>query len=418
MRHYPPYLSLERALELLKPGLRVYIPGGCAEPTPLIGLLSAEPDHAAGVTFLGIWVPGANQVPYPTLHPTTRVETIFLTPDLHEAAKAGQVHFLPMGYRRAYDWLRDRARIDLAFLTVAIDGNGDYCAGLSADFTEVVARAAKVKIALINPLMPAPKLSPRLDPSLFDFAVTCPFAPIQLDGPAHDPMTDAIGRHIASLVRDRDVLQFGIGKIPGAILPLLADRRGLRIYSGMVVDGAIALMESGAIAPQSGSIFSGVALGSADLYARAGNDPAFQFSAVNETHDFRRLSAIENLVAINSALEIDLSGQVNAEAVGTQQVSGAGGIADFLRGAAAAPGGRGIIGLASTAKSGALSRIVPTLGAGVPVTVPRNDVSLVVTEHGIADLRYKTLAQRADALIAIAAPAHRPALEQARRRLS
>jgi acyl-CoA hydrolase len=186
----------------------------------------------------------------------------------------------------------------------------------------------------------------------------------------------------------------------------------------MVVDGVIPLMESGAIAPRAGSIFSGVALGSADLYARAGEDPAFQFGAVNETHDFRRLSAIENLVAINSALEIDLSGQVNAEAVGTQQVSGAGGIADFLRGAAAAPGGRGIIGLASTAKSGALSRIVPTLGAGVPVTVPRNDVSLVVTEHGIADLRNKTLTQRADALIAIADPAHRPALEQARQCLS
>jgi len=402
--------DLDAVLDLLRPGMRVYVPGGCAEPTPLIAALRQRPEAASGITFVGIWIPGINQIDFCSLHPTAKMETIFLPPELHASHQAGRVLFRPMGYRNAWTWLLERSDIDLAFLTLSPGGS----AGLCADFTQAAARAARTTVGLMNSSMPDIAASPRIDPDSLTHQLGLDFAPITFDGGGDDPVIAAIAGHVASLVRDYDALQFGIGRIPGAILSRLSDRRGLRIQSGMVVDEVLDLIEAGAIMNDRGAIASGLAMGMPKLYAHAAEDARFSFHGVDHTHDPRVLAATKNLVAINSALEVDLSGQINAEALGSRQISGAGGISDFLRGAALSPGGRPIVALAATAKAGTISRIVPLLAPGTPVTISRNDAGIVVTEYGIADLRGKSLAARADALIAIAAPQHQANLEASR----
>ena len=226
-----------------------------------------------------------------------------------------------------------------------------------------------------------------------------------------------VGSDLFATLRDGDVLQFGIGKVPAAVLPRLTACRNLKIHSGMVVDGVMNLLDAGAIVDEPGAVTSGLVIGGPELMRRAGDDPRFRFAGVDHTHDGRVLGAIDNLVAINSALEIDLTGQVNAEAANGRQVSGAGGLADFMRGAGLSKGGRGIVALGATARGGAISRIVPTLGPGCPVTVPRNDVGLIITEFGVADLRGLDMAARANALIAVADPRHRDDLARAHRGL-
>jgi acyl-CoA hydrolase len=223
---------------------------------------------------------------------------------------------------------------------------------------------------------------------------------------------EAIADLIAPLLQDGDVLQFGIGRIPAAILPRLADRRNLRIHSGMIVNQVMDLIDAGAIPDAPGHITSGLSMGSSALYARAASDQRFRFRGVDFTHDQKVLATIPNLVTLNSGLEVDLSGQVNAAYIGAKQISGTGGLADFAAGAASAPNGRGFIALEATAKSGTISRIVPRFQPGTMPAVMAEHASLIVTQFGIADLRGKSGMARAEALIAIADPRHREFLMQ------
>ncbi len=387
--------------------MRVYIPGGCAEPAALIDAFRARPDAACEVTFIGIWIPGVNRYDFTKLHPTARMETIFLPPELHPSWQAGRILFRPMGYRNAWTWLSGSAQIDLAFVNLSPNGS----AGLCADFTKVAAQSAKTTVGLMNQSMPDVMHSPQIAPCNITYQVACDFPLTTFNGGMPDPSMQAIAQNVASLVHDGDALQFGIGKLPGAILSCLTDHRHLRIQSGMVVDEVLDLIDAGAIDQTPGIVASGLTMGSQSLYGRAAGDQRFAFFGVDVTHDPRTLASVDNLVAINSALEVDLSGQINAEVLNGQQISGAGGLSDFLRGAALSPGGRPIVALAASAKGGRTSRIVPRLEAGTPVTVSRNDAGFIITEFGIADLRGRSLRQRADALIAIAAPEHRAYLD-------
>jgi acyl-CoA hydrolase len=405
-------MSLKNALNHLRPGMRVYIQGGTGEPQPLIEGLIRDPDRARGVTFIGIWIPGINQFDFAGLHPEARSEVIFLPAHLHDSFREGRIKVHPFGYRRAWDWLRHQAQLDLAFLTETPAQAGLFSAGICPDFAGAILASNCPVLALVNAEMPRPADSLVWPQDRAIDQIDCPFPLSNLADAPSDPTIEAIADLIVPLIQDGDVLQFGIGRIPAAILPRLVDRRRLRIHSGMIVNQVVDLIGAGAIPDSAGQITSGLSMGNPELYTRAASDKRFRFRGVDFTHDRKVLAAIPNLVAINSGLEVDLNGQVNATYIGAKQISGTGGLADFAAGAASAPNGRGFIALEATAKSGAISRIVPRFHTGTTPNVSAEHAGFIVTQFGIADLRGKFGTARAEALIAIADPRHREFLAE------
>ncbi|HEX5776784.1 MAG TPA: acetyl-CoA hydrolase/transferase C-terminal domain-containing protein, partial [Caulobacteraceae bacterium] len=240
----------------------------------------------------------------------------------------------------------------------------------------------------------------------FDVVVEGDWPLAEYDAGALDPAFDRISRTIAGLTPDGASVQFGIGKAGVAALAALEGRKGLKIHSGMVTDPLLAVLDAGSV----DEVVTGLALGTRRLFDRCGADPRIRFEPASHTHDIRTLAAIPRLVAVNSALEIDLFGQANAEFIDGRQVSGVGGLTDFLRGARLSEGGVPIVALNATAKG--RSRIVPRLAPNA-VSVPRADMGVVVTEHGAADLRGLDLDGRAQSLIGVAAPEHRDGLANA-----
>lgn len=410
-------LTASEALRALRERLpedgRVYAPGCSGEALLFVEAIRADPALAAMLTFLGIWIPGVNRTDYAGLHPDARSELIFLSADFRTSFETGAARFRPLAYTQAYRWLGDTP-IDAALVHVSPpDRNGMCSLGVSADFTPALdGRSDIIRIAHINPLMPSPENAPRLHTDQFDMAVETEHPLLEYAPGRLPPVFDAIADNIAALVNDGDVLQFGLGNVQLAVLKALRGKKNLRIHSGMVSDPVLDAVDAGAIADAEGAITTGVALGSLRLYNFVAQDARVVFAPVGHTHAIETLSAIENFTAVNSVIEVDLFGQANAEYIGGKQISGAGGLVDFLRGAATAPGGKPIVALASSAKRGAVSRIVPKLDAA-SVSIARADVGIVVTEYGAADLRNATIEERAEALITIAHPDHRPALRKA-----
>ncbi|MCC5974725.1 MAG: hypothetical protein JJT81_11815 [Rubellimicrobium sp.] len=256
--------------------------------------------------------------------------------------------------------------------------------------------------------MPDPDGAPRLPLSRFAALVEADHPLPELAPATPDPVSQAIAAHVVGLLREGDTLQLGLGKLQAAVLARLgaAAPAGLAYHGGMISSGMTLAASS-----FPGGITTGTALGDAAFYARVPALPGLRFAPVGQTHAIATLAAIPGFVSVNSVLEVDLTGQSNAEALGGRQISGQGGLVDFLRGARASTGGRAVLALPSTASGGRASRIVARLAPGTPVTVARGDVDLVVTEHGVADLREADLATRAQRLAAIAAPAFRAELE-------
>ena len=225
------------------------------------------------------------------------------------------------------------------------------------------------------------------------------------------PQTFAkIGAHIAALCQDGDTLQFGLGNVQQAVLKALHNHRDLKVHAGMISTPLADLIDQGAIADGPGAVTTGVAIGTSDFYQRASAEKRIQYAPVSYTHAISTLAKLPNFKAINSCIEIDLFGQANAEFINGRQISGTGGLVDFLRGAAASPTGRGILALTSTARNGTISRIVPRLPRDA-TSISRADVDTVVTEHGAAELKYKSIDERAEALIEIADPSYRDHLQ-------
>jgi acyl-CoA hydrolase len=279
------------------------------------------------------------------------------------------------------------------------------------DFQPAVLGRDLLRIAHINPNLPAPPRGHKIALSQFDIVVEEAQDHVAYDPGALDASFADIAQHVQSHIEDGAALQVGLGKMGFAVLQTLTDRKNLTVRSGMIIDPALTLIDCGAIMDTPDAIVTGIALGRADLIARMSASPNVRFAPVSETHNHDVLSAIPRFTAINSALELDLFGQANAEFLGRRQVSGIGGLTDFLRGAGRAPQGKPIIALNATAKGGTVSRIVPHLAQGT-VSVPRNDVAIVATEFGSADLRGLSLDAKAQALIGLAAPQHRDGLEQ------
>lgn len=405
--------ALLRLRERVPDGGRIYAAGCSGEPLLFADAFRRAPALATGLVFHGVWIPGVNRTDYAALAPSSRAETIFLSEDLRASFEAGRVDFLPLSYTDAFRRL-ETAQIAAAFVQTSPPGpDGRLTLGVSADFTpSLLHRPEVLKIAHVNPLMPSVGRGFSVDRDVFDIIVEAERAPLAYAPPAPAPVFNAIAARIISLIGDGATLQFGLGNVQTAVLAALGGKRRLSVHSGMISDGILGAIDAGAVDARPGAVTTGVALGSPTLYAHAAADPRFAFLPVSYTHALDTLRRIPDFVAVNSVIEVDLFGQANAEFIDGRQVSGAGGLVDFLRGAHAAPGGKPIVALASTARAGSVSRIVPRLSAPA-VSVARADLGFVVTEHGAVDLRGLDVERRASALIAVAHPDHRSALRAA-----
>lgn len=304
---------------------------------------------------------------------------------------------------------------DVAFVQLSpADADGHHSFGLISDHVQAMVQKARVVIAEVNDQVPYTH-GEKLHASRIACAVQVSRMPVEVGAAKIGPTDEAIARHAAAYIGDGAVLQTGVGAVPDAILRLLKDRRDLGVHSGMLGDGLVELVEAGVVtnarkAIDTGVSINGALIGTRRLYQWAHQNPQIRMCATSYTHDAAVLARLERLVTINSALEVDLSGQVNAEQSGSSYLGGTGGQVDFVRAGSRSPGGRAIIALSATAKGGSLSKIVPALSG--PVTTARSDVDVIVTEFGAAELKGQTLAERARRLIAIAHPDFREELER------
>lgn len=401
--------SLEAVVAALEPGMTVFVPGVSGESLAFFRALAATPEKAADVRFLGVHFPGINENDYAGLHPQARLRGYFMQPHLRAPIREGRVEIVPTDYAGV---LKDLARqqVDVAIAQVSPpDGNGAMSLGISHDFLPAVWERAKLRVAHVNPAMPATRGSWQIRTDDCDLLCEAPSPLLEFDGGTPSADLLQLGRNVAELIRDGDSLQFGIGKMQSAILHALSGHRRLRVWSGMVSADVLGLLDNGVISGDA-AIEAGVALGDASFYERVGHDCSFYFRPVSETHDVRRIAAIPNFVSINAALEVDLFGQANSEALDGRLIAGVGGMPAFAQGAQLSPGGRSVICLSATAAKGQVSRIVPRLGPGSLVSLPRHAAGTVVTEYGIARLEGLDTDARAERLIEVAAPQFRSEL--------
>jgi 4-hydroxybutyrate CoA-transferase len=416
----PQKIAAERLPELLRPGMTVFVQGASGEPTPLLRALAAPPQASAGVHYAGCLIPGVNRIDPAAFHPDARLTSFFVFGDVARSDAAGRVRFLPLHYSGIWDYLA-RLRVDLALLQVTPpDRRGRCSLGVSVHFVPAILERAGVVVAEVNAAMPRPARSHELAYDRLDYVVETERPLVTLATGGRAPEVDRIGRNVAGLIEDGDTIQIGIGKVPAAVLGSLEGRHDLGLHGGMVGDGVAALHAAGVLTGARKSFEPGLmvctaALGSERMYDWAGRCPDLRFAPVCHTHDVGVIGQIDRFVAINAVLSVDLSGQANAEMVGGRQVSGTGGLLDFVRGARLSKGGRSILALPSRAPGGT-SRIVPRLSESETVSCPRADADIVVTEHGVAHLRDKSVDERAEALIEIADPASRGALADRWRR--
>lgn len=393
----------------LVPGRTVYVQGGAGEPLALRALLAGHADALADVTLAGCFLPGMNDFDYAALNPKARVSCFMLPPAFRPSFDAGRVTVAPMAYSQIAVAMRDGPAPDLAILQVtAPDAEGNCSFGPCADFAPLVWPRARKVVAFVNPSLPRARRGPTLPASRIDIAIEADglFITAVEAAPAADQL--AIAARIADLVPDGAAIQTGIGGAPAAAVGRLNDRRGLVVRSGMVTEGYRGLADAGALAD--GGHITGLVLGSPDFMAWGCE--AFELADATVTHGPASLAQVERLWALNSALEVDLFGQANVEWQAGRLISGLGGAPDFARAAKRSPGGRGVLALPATARGGTISRIVPRIAAPT-VSIPRDDTDLIITEHGVADLRGASLEDRARALIAVAAPEHREGLDRA-----
>lgn len=353
-----------------------------------------QPEHTDAIDFLGYAGSG-----------TTRA-----------LAKAGKIDILPCHYSQLPLLIRSgRLRIDVVLVQVSPpDAHGNFSLGLAHEYLVPALELARVVIAEVNPDVPWIPNSRTLSADDVAFMVAAQHSVI--DTPASHPKVEerAIGAHIAGLIEDGATLQIGIGSVPEAVLGALHQHRNLGLHSGAAGDGVADLAQAGVLNGALKNIdrgihVAGLLMGGARLRKWAHKNPTLAMRSTEYTHHYGVLASIDKLVAINSAIEVDLTGQVNAEVVNGVYLGAIGGAMDFLRGAAASRGGLPIVALPSTAKG--ISRIVSSLNG--PVSTPRADVGFVVTEHGVADLRGQSLKNRIKRMIDIAAPAHREMLDLA-----
>jgi acyl-CoA hydrolase len=337
---------------------------------------------------------------------------------LRAVSAAGKLNIIPCHVSQVGPMIEEGIiGCDVAFVQVSPpDADGNHSFGLISDFVQKAVQKARVVIAEVNDQVPFTYGDVMLPASKIDVAVHVSRPPVEVP-PAKISQTDlAIAKHVANYIQDGACLQVGVGATPDAILRLLHDRRDLGVHSGMVGDGLVELVEAGVVTNarkpiDTGISITGALIGTKRLYQFAHRNPSIGLRSSAYTHNEAILSQLPNLVTINSAIEVDLTGQVNAEQTGDMYMGGTGGQVDYVRAGMRSHGGHAIIALPATAKGGTISRVTPTLSG--PVTTARTDVDVIVTEFGAAELKGQTLAERARRLINIAHPNFREELERA-----
>lgn len=407
-------VTADEALRAVRSGDRVFVHGAAAAPVALINALAARAGELAGVRVTHLHTEAPAPYVAPGMERSFRHEALFVGANVREAVRAGRADYLPIFLSDIPHLFRSGAfPIDVALLNLSAPDEHGFCSlGTSVDVALAAAGMAHTVIALLNAAMPRTLGDAFLHVDQLDFAVRANCPPAAVLVPSSGEVESRIGAQVAELVGDGATLQLGIGAIPNAVLARLGDRRDLGIHSEMFSDGVVDLAERGVITGarkslRRGKIVSSFVVGSERVYRFVDNNPGVELHPADYTNDTAIIRQHAGMVAINSALEVDLTGQVVADSLGTAVYSGVGGQMDFVRGAALAPGGKAIIALPSTTRDGKFSRIVPTLRPGAGVVTTRAHVQYVATEWGIASLHGQSLRERAARLIAIAHPAYR-----------
>lgn len=411
-------MSPEEAVRLIHSGDRVVIGHAVGVPLAITDVMVKHREDYKDVEIIQMVSQGNAKFCEPGTEGHFRLNSLFVGAQSRPAVKEGRGDFTPCCFSDVPSLLRELT-VDAAVIQVSPpDRHGYVSCGVSVDYTLPAAKCAKTVIAQVNRRMPRTLGDTCLHVSEIDCFVEIDHPVLEIPLPKIGEAEKAIGENCAKLVRDGDTLQLGIGAIPDAVLLFLKDKKDLGIHSEMISDGVVELIENGVITNARKNLHPGKSvvsflMGTKRLYDYADDNPAVAMYPVDYVNDPYVVGKNDNLVSINSCVQVDFMGQVAAESVGTTQISGIGGQMDFIRGARLSKGGRAVIAIASTAAGGKISKIVPFLDQGAAVTTSRTDVDYIVTEYGIAHLRGKTLKDRARALISIAHPKFREELAEA-----
>jgi 4-hydroxybutyrate CoA-transferase len=410
--------TAERAVGVVDSGDRVFVQGSAASPIELLDALAAQAGRLQGVRMIHLHLEGGAPHVRSGLQRSFRHEALFIGANTRQAVREGRADYIPVFLSDVPELFRSGAlALDVALLNLSTPDQHGYCSlGTAVDVALAAAQSARTVVALINRGMPRSLGDSFVHVDRLTWAVEANRAPIATVLPTPSEVEQQIGAQVAELVEDGATLQLGIGAIPNAVLARLGDRRDLGVHTEMFSDGVVELAERGVITGarktlHAGKIVASFVLGSEQVYRFVDDNPAVEMHPADYTNDTAVIRRNANMVAINSAIEVDLSGQVVADSIGARFYSGVGGQMDFMRGAALSPGGKAIIALPSTTRDGRLSRIVPTVGSGAGVVTTRAHVQYVITEYGIAALHGKSVRERARTLIQIAHPAFRERLE-------
>ncbi|MBX3297142.1 MAG: acetyl-CoA hydrolase/transferase family protein [Acidobacteria bacterium] len=417
------FVSAEEAVGSIASGDRVFIHGVAAAPRVLIEAMVDRSGELRGVELVHLHTEGRAPYSLPEHEDSFHVNAFFVGGNVREAVNEGRGDYIPVFLSEIPALFRRGVLpLDVALINVSPPDSHGFCSlGVSVDIARAAADTAKIVIAQINPNVPRTIGDALVHIKDIDFAVEVDEPLPEVPPPAPTVVDEAIGRSIAELIDDGATLQMGIGAIPNAVLASLTNHKDLGIHTEMFSDGLIDLVESGVVngrkkAKHPGKIVSGFVMGTKRLYDFVDDNPQVLMLDIGYVNDTSVIRRNPKVTAINSAIEVDLTGQVCADSIGRRQYSGVGGQMDFIRGASLSEGGKPIIALPSSTSRGE-SKIVPFLKEGAGVVTTRAHVHYIVTEYGVADLYGKNLRQRARELIRIAHPDHREELErQARER--
>ncbi len=411
--------SAETALRAIESGQRVYIGGGCAVPQSLLDALVARAPDLHDVETVSILTMGTAPYVDKEMKGHLRHNALFIGHNVRSAVNEGRADFTPIFLHEIPGLFRDGTMpLDAAILQVGPPDEHGFCSfGVEVGVTKPAAQAARIVIAEVNERMPRVLGDSFIHVSKLDYIVPVSRPLLEFPQSESGELADKIALHIAPLIDDGCTMQLGIGGIPDAVLGYLHDRKDLGVHSELASDGVMSLVELGVITNERktlhpGKCVAGFILGSQRVFDWAHNNPIVELHPTDYVNDPFIVAQNDKMISINSAIQVDLTGQVCADSIGEIFYGGIGGQLDFLRGAARSRGGKPIIALPATAKNGAISRIVAVLDRGAGVVTSRGDVHYVATEYGVVNLHGRNVCERARLLISIAAPQFREQLEQ------
>lgn len=413
-------VSAEEAASHIGSNMTVVLGHAASTPTKVLEVMTQNKDNYQNVEIIHMLCLGKGDYLAEEMLGHFRHNAIFVGGNSRRAVKENRADYTPCFFNEVPSLFREgHLSVDCALIQVSEPNEEGYCSfGLSTDYTKSAAECALITIAEMNSQMPVVYGDNFIHVDDIDYIVKADYPLHQLQPPAIGEIERSIGENCAKLIEDGSTLQLGIGAIPDAVLMFLKDKKDLGIHTEMFSDGILDLVEKGVINNSKktlhpGKMISTFLMGTQKLYDFVHENPMVELYPVDYVNNPAIIMQNDQLVSINSCIQVDLMGQVASESIGLHQFSGVGGQVDYVRGASMSKGGKSIIAIPSTASKGTVSRIVPLLTEGSAVTTSRNDVHYIVTEYGVANLKGRTLKQRAKLLIDIAHPKFRPTLRQA-----